>query len=202
MTARVLLVVGGVAGLLWGLAGSAAASCHRGVTYTAGADVANGCEGVAKVASGVTVGLVAAGVLAFVAFRVLLGQVGGGGKAGGPAAGKSWPGSGRTTEQLLNSADRLVKGGVTKGAQSYAKHAEGQRFGETTLPRLRGGPAQKAAIAHRHLGDILTNPATREVLITGGVFKGGHYYIHPSGRGAAFDAQGIFQYFGTFIYPG
>lgn len=76
MTARVLLVVGGVAGMLWGLAGSAAASCHRGVTYTAAAGIAYGCEEVAATASGIVVGLVAAGVVALAAFRALLGRVG------------------------------------------------------------------------------------------------------------------------------
>lgn len=46
--------------------------------------------------------------------------------------------------------------------------------------------------------DILTTPGTVTRAITGGNFSGGRYYTAPDGRGAAFDADGVFHYFGVF----
>ncbi|MQA03978.1 MAG: hypothetical protein GEV07_15045 [Streptosporangiales bacterium] len=128
------------------------------------------------------------------------GRAGRGGRA--PIPGQAWGGSGRTSQQIVESANTLVKGKVPRSVHSYDKHAAGQRAGESTLPPLRGGAAEKEALAHRHLQEIVTNPATREVPITGGNFRGGHYYIRPDGRGVVVDAQGDFRYFGSFTYPG
>lgn len=53
-------------------------------------------------------------------------------------------------------------------------------------------------MAQDQLEDILTHPGTVTREISGGNFSGGRYYIAPDGRGAAFDENGVFQYFGVF----
>lgn len=53
-------------------------------------------------------------------------------------------------------------------------------------------------LGQQQLDDILNNPNTVTRGINGGNFSGGRYYIAPDGRGAAFDANGTFQYFGVF----
>ena len=70
--------------------------------------------------------------------------------------------------------------------------------GQGSFPIPRGSPATISRAGQRQLDDILTNPGTRAVPITQGNFQGGRYYIAPDGRGAAFDANGVFQYFGAF----
>lgn len=132
MIARVLLVVVAVAGMLWGLAGSAAASCHRGVTYTAAGGAARGCEEVAATASGIVVGFVALGVVAFAASRVLLGRVGpvsGRGARAGPGRrrrGAATPGGGRPSDSISDGsskppAPRYRPGDNTRQSRSYGK---------------------------------------------------------------------------------
>lgn len=119
-----------------------------------------------------------------------------------PVPGQQWSGSGRTSQQLADAGQAPAKGGVPRSVQEMDKHATGQRGSGTKFPPLSGGPADKLATAQRTLGEIVTNPGTREVPITAGKFKGGHYYVSPDGRGAAYDTSGNFQYFGEFTYPG
>lgn len=64
----------------------------------------------------------------------------------------------------------------------------------TTLRRLSG----QLGSSLTRPDDILTTPGTVTRAITGGNFSGGRYCIAPDGRGAAFDADGVFQYFGVF----
>lgn len=61
-----------------------------------------------------------------------------------------------------------------------------------------GSVAQRNATAANLLDDILTNPETRIVTNQGGNFVGGRTFIDPLGRGAVYDSDGVFQFFGTF----
>jgi hypothetical protein len=119
-----------------------------------------------------------------------------------PLPGKPWTGTSKTTQQLVDAGQAPGKGGVPRSVQEMDKHAKGQRGSGDKFPPLKGGPAQKLETAQQQLGQILTNPQTREVAIVGGKFKGGYYYIAPDGRGVAYDAAGNLQYFGEFTYPG
>ncbi|HEX6447747.1 MAG TPA: hypothetical protein VF053_21800 [Streptosporangiales bacterium] len=123
-----------------------------------------------------------------------------GGRA--PIPGKPWTGTGKTSQQLVDAGTAQGKGGVPRSVQEMDKHATGQRGSGDKFPPLKGGPAQKLETAQQQLGQIMTNPRTREVPIVGGKFKGGYYYIAPDGRGVAYDAAGNLQYFGEFTYPG
>jgi hypothetical protein len=63
----------------------------------------------------------------------------------------------------------------------------------------RGGIKERNEFAQELLEDILTTPGTRaEVIGAGSKFQGGKYFIAPDGRGVAYDAQGVFRYFGVF----
>lgn len=66
------------------------------------------------------------------------------------------------------------------------------------MPFPKGSVADLNRLGQEQLDDILTTPGTVTTAITGGKFVGGRYYIAPDGRGAAFDADGVFQYFGVF----
>lgn len=129
-----------------------------------------------------------------------VGAAGRGGRA--PVPGEAWGGSGKTAQELTDAGKVPAKGGVERSVQELDKHAKGQRSSGDKFPPLKGGPAEKLATAQAELQKIVTDPRAREVPITAGKFNGGHYYITPDGRGAAFDASGNFQYFGEFTYPG
>lgn len=69
-------------------------------------------------------------------------------------------------------------------------------MGRGELPKVPGKQLDTAG--QDYLDDILTTPGTQRVPINGGAFQGGYYYIRPDGAGAAFDSNGVFQYFGKF----
>ncbi len=97
-------------------------------------------------------------------------------------------------DDLSESGNRLSsKGGHTHAGKKIMKHG-----GQGNLPRAKGSVAEINRIGQEQLDDILTDPGTVIKSITGGKFAGGRYYITPDGRGAAFDAGGVFQYFGVF----
>lgn len=56
-------------------------------------------------------------------------------------------------------------------------------------------------IGQEILEDILTHPGSRIDPVTHGNFKGGWRFIDSSGRGATFDADGVFQYSGVIDEP-
>ena len=92
---------------------------------------------------------------------------------------------------LSQSGMRAAKGGRTHAGREYQKHmARGE------LPTVAGKDLDAAG--QELLDEILTNPGTRIDPIQGGEFAGGRYYIAPDNRGAAFDANGVFRYFGVF----
>jgi hypothetical protein len=98
-----------------------------------------------------------------------------------------WPG----LDDLSASAARPAKGGLTHAGREYQKH-----MGRGELPKVPGKQLDTAG--QDYLDDILTTPGTQRVPINGGGFRGGYYYIRPDGAGAAFDSNGMFQYFGKF----
>ncbi|WP_230514344.1 polymorphic toxin-type HINT domain-containing protein [Salinispora arenicola] len=98
-----------------------------------------------------------------------------------------WPG----VDGLSASAARPAKGGLTHAGREYQKH-----MGRGELPKVPGKQLDTAG--QDYLDDILTTPGTQRVPINGGAFQGGYYYIRPDGAGAAFDSNGVFQYFGKF----
>ena len=83
--------------------------------------------------------------------------------------------------------------GLTAAGKESAKPS-----GQGTFPVASGSPAAISQRAQGQLDDILTSAGTRTAPITGGRFAGGSYYIAPDGRGAAFDASGVFRCFGVF----
>ena len=95
------------------------------------------------------------------------------------------------SDSLSQSGLRAAKGNRTHAGREYQKH---MTRGE--LPKVQGRDLDSAG--QDLLDDILTAPGTRIEQINGGGFAGGRYYIRPDGRGAAFDANGVFQYFGVF----
>ncbi|BCJ58283.1 hypothetical protein Jiend_17050 [Micromonospora endophytica] len=98
-----------------------------------------------------------------------------------------WPG----LDVLSATGARPAKGGLTHAGREYQKH-----MGRGELPKVPGKELDTAG--QGYLDDILTTPGTRRVPINGGSFNGGNYYIRPDGAGAAFDSNGVFQYFGKF----
>ena len=97
-------------------------------------------------------------------------------------------------DALSASGSRSVaSNGLTRAGQELAKHG-----GQGSFPVASGSLAAISRLGQEQLDDILTNPNTITRGINGGNFAGGKYYIAPDGRGAAFDANGTFQYFGVF----
>ena len=92
-----------------------------------------------------------------------------------------------------SGARQIRPNGLTKAGQELTKHG-----GEGEFPKPKGSPTQISETAQYQLDDILTNPGTIVRPITAGQFMGGQYLISPNGRGVAIDANGVFQYFGTF----
>jgi hypothetical protein len=82
--------------------------------------------------------------------------------------------------------------GITKAGASIEQHQAELGINVT------GGTAAKNALGQFLLDDILTNPGTIHLPVTSGRFAGGLYFISPTGVGAAFDANRVFQYFGIF----
>lgn len=83
--------------------------------------------------------------------------------------------------------------GVWKVAASLEQHAADLGLSKAAFPK---GVHARNRFAMDYLEDILTNPRTRFESITSGQAKGGIYAI-LNGRGAAFNSQGIFRYFGA-----
>jgi hypothetical protein len=73
-----------------------------------------------------------------------------------------------------------------------------QHGGQGSLPKVSGNAAAKSAQGQTLLDGILKAPDTRVVTNSGGNFAGGKTFIDSSGRGAVFDSNGVFQYFGVF----
>jgi hypothetical protein len=98
-------------------------------------------------------------------------------------------------DTLSQSGARPVKPGsnVSKAGQELEKHS-----GQGNFPEATGSVSNKNQMAQDQLDDILTDPGTVVQPKTSGNFPGGSYYIAPDGRGAAFDANGQFQYFEIF----
>ncbi len=95
--------------------------------------------------------------------------------------------------RLSESGARQVGSDLTRSGQELAKHG-----GQGAFPVPKGTPSDISRQGQDQLDDILTDPGTLSREISGGNFKGGRYYIAPDGRGAAFDREGTFQYFGVF----
>jgi hypothetical protein len=95
-------------------------------------------------------------------------------------------------DALSGSGKRKVSGDLTTAGHELEKHQGGK------FPAATGNQASKSAIGQDVLDDILTTPGTRVENVTSGNFKGGERYVTPDGRGATFDAQGQFQYFGEY----
>src|ERR1700684_705450 len=81
-------------------------------------------------------------------------------------------------------------GNLTRAGRAFAKHAN-------LFPPVSGGPATLNEAGQNALDEILTNPDTVIRGISKGNFAGGQYFVGPNGIGAAFDAGGVFQYFGA-----
>ena len=93
-------------------------------------------------------------------------------------------------DEPSNSGRRALSGDLTKAGQELEKHEGGQ------FPQATGHTANKSAIGRDVLDDILMTPGARVEHVTSGNFKGGVSHVTPDGRGATFDATGLFQYFG------
>ncbi len=96
-------------------------------------------------------------------------------------------------DELSQSGARASKGGLTQAGRKFSQHG-----GQGAFPTAKGSVADLNRLGQHQLDDILTSPGTVTRGISGGNFAGGRYYIAPDGRGAAFDADGAFQYFGVF----
>ncbi|MFB7842328.1 hypothetical protein [Microbacterium sp. NPDC056052] len=98
-------------------------------------------------------------------------------------------------QKLAETGKRSARGDgfVTKAAQELDKHG-----GVGGFPKPTGNALVKNEQAQAILEEILYNPGTRTQPIENGLFVGGKYYIAPDGWGAAFDVNGVFQYFGNF----
>jgi hypothetical protein len=88
--------------------------------------------------------------------------------------------------------DSRVKG-LTDAGLAYQKH-----MGRGELPLVPGSELNSAG--QFLLDGILTDPATKWAAAGSKMLAGGEYGILPNGVGAAFDAQGMLQYFGRFRY--
>ena len=97
------------------------------------------------------------------------------------------------TDDLSHSGARDVGNGLTRAGQKLTQHG-----GQGTFPVSTGSRANINRLGQEQLVDILTAPDTVTRGVTGGSFPGGRYYIASDGRGALFDANGTFQYFGVF----
>jgi hypothetical protein len=94
---------------------------------------------------------------------------------------------------LSETGTRQAKGGRTHAGREYQKHmARGE------LPVVPGKDLDSAG--QDLLDGILMAPDTKQFPIKGGNFKDGQYFVRPDGVGAAFDKDGVFQYFGRFKY--
>jgi len=85
--------------------------------------------------------------------------------------------------------------GFTRAGRALTKHG-----GQSVFPVAKGSVAKINADGLFQLEDIITSPSVKIVDITAGQFQGGKYFILPDSRGAAFDSNGTFQYFGKFKY--
>jgi hypothetical protein len=103
------------------------------------------------------------------------------------------------TALARSGADKInPKSDLSRAASSLNKHG-GQTSslgGAIPLP-ASGAASVKNQFAQELLEDILTAPGTRTATIQAGSFKGGKYFIAPDGRLAAYDKNGVFQYFGV-----
>jgi RHS repeat-associated protein/uncharacterized repeat protein (TIGR01451 family) len=96
-------------------------------------------------------------------------------------------------DDLSQSGGRDIGNGLTRAGQKLTQHG-----GQGHFPVATGSRADINRLGQGQLDDILTAPGTVTRGVTGGNFPGGRYYIAPDGRGALFDANGTFQYFGVF----
>ena len=98
--------------------------------------------------------------------------------------------------------DALSQSGARPGPGNQGLTAAGHKLdqhgGQGNFPTATGSVANRNQIAQDQLDDILTAPGTRVEPVTSGNFKGRTRYITPDGRGATFDSNGQFQYFGVY----
>lgn len=94
---------------------------------------------------------------------------------------------------LSQSGARSSKGELTQAGRKLSQHG-----GQGPFPKPTGSAADLNRLGQEQLDDILTGPGTIIRPLTGGNFTGGSYYIAADGRGAVFEANGVFQYFGVF----
>ena len=94
----------------------------------------------------------------------------------------------------LAASGRRVMGdsGITRAGQKLERHQGG------LFPLVSGNVAAKNALGQEVLEDILTHPGSTVVDLTSGTFAGGFRVIDPLGRGATYDADNVFQYFGEY----
>jgi len=83
-------------------------------------------------------------------------------------------------------------GQLTRVGQKLEQHQGG------LFPFVSGSPSDKNALGNEVLQAILYNPESMVRPITSGNFVGGFRIVDPLGRGATFDANRVFQYFGEF----
>ena len=93
------------------------------------------------------------------------------------------------SRQVGNQGEQAV-------GQKITQHAGQGAFPPSSA--VVGNAASRNSIGQSVLDDILTHPGTRVVNVNSGNFAGGVRLIDPSGRGATFDAGGLFRYFGVY----
>jgi hypothetical protein len=95
----------------------------------------------------------------------------------------------------LSASGSRVEGsnGLTRAGRKLEQHG-----GQGNLPKVSGNVAAKNAQGQALLEEILKAPGTRIVANAQGKFVGGQTFIDSAGRGAVFDSNGVFVYFGVF----
>ncbi len=97
-------------------------------------------------------------------------------------------------DSLFASGQRVTTAsGLTRAGQKLQQHG-----GQGNLPVISGNVEKLNASAAELLEDILTDPRTRVEVNQSGNFAGGRTFIDPIGRGARYDADGVFQFFGAY----
>jgi hypothetical protein len=97
---------------------------------------------------------------------------------------------------LAETAKRESKSpGYSHAGREYQKH-----MSRGELPKVPGKEFDRAG--QDLLDSILKSANTHQFPLDAGHFKGGRIFVRPDGLGAAFDKDGVFQYFGKFSYEG